>query len=340
MKNSKQIKAKKINAILTGEKLELSKNEKIIDNIEKAKKLLDNFEDNNDYLYDFFKSLSVKYKKDIDNVKVLVNEVKTRLDNTLVNDIKVTNWDKMPTISTVSVDNLKEFPESFSISNLAELKEVKVENLADIKFPESIEVKKPAWYKQLDLSPLLTGLTGLFDNLIVFLSKHRFNVDLEEFATSEGRDGLNSKKERAIKVVMINKDGKTSDFGDIKINQGPWGGGGPGETNIMNWDEANIEADIEGANSMTIYNTTMTLADTEYSRALPTGTKKFMVKNRGLYDIKLTFSAGASGTTYITIPAGMNYWEDLTDLLASNRTLYFQCATAAQVCEIIAWTRA
>ena len=80
----------------------------------------------------------------------------------------------------------------------------------------------------------------------------------------------------------------------------------------------------------------MTLANTEYSQALPEGTAKLMVQNRGQYDTKLSFNDGQSGTNYITIKAGMVYYEDLVN---TSRTLYFQCATAAQVLEILIWVK-
>ena len=85
-----------------------------------------------------------------------------------------------------------------------------------------------------------------------------------------------------------------------------------------------------------IYNVTMTLADTEYSQALPTGTRALTFKNRGLYDVKFSYTNGASGTTYITIPAGMYYYEEQVNL--TTKTVYFQCHQAAQVFEIIVYS--
>ena len=83
-------------------------------------------------------------------------------------------------------------------------------------------------------------------------------------------------------------------------------------------------------------NRTMTLADTEYSQVLPQGTVKFLVQNRGQYDTKLSFVATTSGTNYMTVKAGMVYYEDMVE---TSRTLYFQCPTAGQVLEIIIWVR-
>lgn len=99
---------------------------------------------------------------------------------------------------------------------------------------------------------------------------------------------------------------------------------------------ANISTLVKPAATHNIYNVTMTSANTEYSQTLPASTKKFTIKCRTNYDVKLCFTSGASGTTYITIPAGMTYWDDL--IKPVTLTLYFQCPTAAQVTEIVAWS--
>ncbi len=85
-----------------------------------------------------------------------------------------------------------------------------------------------------------------------------------------------------------------------------------------------------------LYNKVMTLANTEYSQALPEGTVKIMVQNRGAYDTKLSFVSGTSGSNYLTIRSNAVYYEDLVNM---SRTLYFQCATAAQTLEIIIWVK-
>lgn len=97
-----------------------------------------------------------------------------------------------------------------------------------------------------------------------------------------------------------------------------------------------LAAQVNRATTPVVYNVTMTLASTEYSQALPANTKKFLIKCRTLYDIQLCFTNAGSGTLYITVPAGMSYYEDL--IQPSALTLYFQCATAAQVVEIVTWS--
>lgn len=96
--------------------------------------------------------------------------------------------------------------------------------------------------------------------------------------------------------------------------------------------EANM---IRRATTPTFSNVTMTNADQEYSHELPANCMKFLIKCRGLYDLKVCRIATESGSTYLTVPAGMSYYEDL--IQTTGKTLYFQCATAAQVAEIVTW---
>ncbi len=88
--------------------------------------------------------------------------------------------------------------------------------------------------------------------------------------------------------------------------------------------------------SPAIFNVTMTLANTEYSQAIPSGTKAITVQNRGLYDTKIAWTVAQSGTNFLTIKAGFNYFEEQFNL--TGKTLYAQCATAAQVLEIMCYS--
>ncbi len=90
------------------------------------------------------------------------------------------------------------------------------------------------------------------------------------------------------------------------------------------------------ATSPLVYNVAMTLADTEYSQALPANTRKFLIRCRGAYPINVCALPLGSDTLFITLPSGAAYWEDVIQI--TGFTLYFQCPTAAQVCEIIAWS--
>jgi hypothetical protein len=84
-----------------------------------------------------------------------------------------------------------------------------------------------------------------------------------------------------------------------------------------------------------IYNKTLTSANTEYSQALPGGCKKIMVQCRTAYDVKITYTALASGTTYYTLKSGTWYWDDFVD--GTAKTLYMQSAQAGVVVEVMVW---
>ena len=85
-----------------------------------------------------------------------------------------------------------------------------------------------------------------------------------------------------------------------------------------------------------VYNKTLTDANTEYSQALPANTTRFTLQARTSVDVKLCFTALASGTTYVTIKAGSSYSEEGLDL--ASTTLYMQSASAGIVVEVVAWT--
>ena len=86
----------------------------------------------------------------------------------------------------------------------------------------------------------------------------------------------------------------------------------------------------------TIANTSITDANTEYSYALPDGTRRFSVKLWDLgADLKICFVASDSSSTYVTLPGGRTYNE--LEVKGSGNTLYFQSPTAGQVAEVLSW---
>lgn len=98
-----------------------------------------------------------------------------------------------------------------------------------------------------------------------------------------------------------------------------------------------IVAQLEAGNTPTIYNVTSPgTANTEFSQALASGTKKFMIRNRDKSDIQLAFNSGESGTLYITIPGCSTYTEDLVKL--GSVTLYMQIQGVSETIEILEWT--
>lgn len=85
----------------------------------------------------------------------------------------------------------------------------------------------------------------------------------------------------------------------------------------------------------TIYNLTLTNANTEYSQALNAFPAYITIQCRSVADLKVAFTSGQSGTTYITIPAGSSYTFPMQ--IAGVKTVYVQSPSASAVVEILEW---
>lgn len=91
----------------------------------------------------------------------------------------------------------------------------------------------------------------------------------------------------------------------------------------------------------TIFNVTMTSADTEYSQALPAGCKRFSISVQGgaaadiLRWAYVTGKVATPTAPYMQMPGDAEKYED--DLNLAAQTLYFACDTAGKVCQIEAW---
>ena len=93
------------------------------------------------------------------------------------------------------------------------------------------------------------------------------------------------------------------------------------------------------ATTPAIYNVTMTNANTEYSQALSSNTKRFSIKTRDGTAFRVAFETGKVATPtepYETVPANSEYYEDA--LTVDSLTLYFACGTAAKIVEIVCWS--
>ena len=84
-----------------------------------------------------------------------------------------------------------------------------------------------------------------------------------------------------------------------------------------------------------IYNLQLTNSGTEYSQALPSGTKSFLVRIRSLSKCELRYVSMSSN--YLTLPAGTTYTEQRIDG-SSSLTLYLSATKDGQLAEIVAWT--
>lgn len=84
-----------------------------------------------------------------------------------------------------------------------------------------------------------------------------------------------------------------------------------------------------------VTNTTLTNQNEESIITLPANCKKFLIQARTNADLKLSYTASASGTVFLTIKAGSTYWEDA---VRTNNKIYLQSPTAGTVVEMVVWS--
>jgi len=207
------------------------------------------------------------------------------------------------------------------IKKEGETKEIIVKNQIEIpkveipKFPEKIEVKN---FPKSDSPIIVEAIKNLVSRLKAAISAFVSNKETTE----------------AIPVRLVDKDGKY--FYTAQFNTNLGGGVGIDLTKTENELEE-IEDNTELASAPTIYNVSMTLADTEYSQVLPNNVRIIDVKLRALNALlKMAFTVNESGSNYVTIPFGASMHLDMVKL--TGKTIYFQSPTANQVCEIVCWT--
>lgn len=96
----------------------------------------------------------------------------------------------------------------------------------------------------------------------------------------------------------------------------------------------------QAATTITEYNITLTLADTEYSQALPANTKKIEFWSRGKYAFRHAFTTGKVAglvSPYFTAFANSSYESPgMADL--TSKTIYFATDTAGDVIEMRVWS--
>ena len=85
----------------------------------------------------------------------------------------------------------------------------------------------------------------------------------------------------------------------------------------------------------TVANVAITLANTEYSYALPAGTRTFQLRFRNVDTFgQLAIDSGASGTTYVKLGQGETIKEEIK---GGGATLYFRGDNASDTVEILSW---
>jgi hypothetical protein len=93
----------------------------------------------------------------------------------------------------------------------------------------------------------------------------------------------------------------------------------------------------------TIYNVTLTNANTEYSQVLPAGTTNFDIQARTDVAVRFAFTAGkvaGSVAPYATMKAGAPYTSVFVTQAAGVPVIYLASGTPGTIIEIVAYTRA
>lgn len=86
-----------------------------------------------------------------------------------------------------------------------------------------------------------------------------------------------------------------------------------------------------------IFNVDATLAGTEYSQVLPDHTSAVLLRVRdGNAKLQLSFNPGESGSNFITVGLGNNFFVSGVDLV--GKTIYFQASMPGKVVEILIWS--
>lgn len=86
-----------------------------------------------------------------------------------------------------------------------------------------------------------------------------------------------------------------------------------------------------------IFNVDATLADTEYSQVLPDHTNAILIRVRdGEAKMQISFNVGETGTKFITVGLGNNFYVSGVDLV--GKAIYFQASRAGKVVEILTWS--
>lgn len=93
----------------------------------------------------------------------------------------------------------------------------------------------------------------------------------------------------------------------------------------------------ERAVDPTVVNITLTTLDTEICHTVGAqGIAGFDVHTRNEADLKVAFTTGQSGTTYLTVKGGVYYSMDKV-WMTNTQVICFQSPTASTVVEMIIW---
>jgi hypothetical protein len=96
-----------------------------------------------------------------------------------------------------------------------------------------------------------------------------------------------------------------------------------------------VKSSSAGLKDPIITNVIIPLANTEYSVALPLGTRQFSLRNMNKYNVKYSFTPGTSGTTYLSL---LPWVYEAHGEIEDTVTIYFQSTSTAAQFDILSWS--
>jgi hypothetical protein len=114
------------------------------------------------------------------------------------------------------------------------------------------------------------------------------------------------------------------------------GGGSCTQSNAITINADSVSLVPDTVSSPTITNTTLNMANEEYAIPLPTGSRRFTIRLRSAGTLKLSYTTGASGTTYFTLFPGTTMTEESL-APSANYVLYVQSPQSGAVVELVSW---
>lgn len=114
------------------------------------------------------------------------------------------------------------------------------------------------------------------------------------------------------------------------------GGGSCTQSNALTINAENVSLVPDTVSSPTISNTILTMANEEYAIPLPTGSRRFTIRLRSPGILKISYTTGASGTTYFSLFPGSTMTEEAL-APGSNYVLYVQSPQSGAVVELVSW---
>jgi len=109
---------------------------------------------------------------------------------------------------------------------------------------------------------------------------------------------------------------------------------------VLDYGPGEFVPGVDKAHAPTVYNVTLTLANTEYSQALPVNCRGFDMQPRTGVDVRFAFVTGKVATPvapYATMKLGAPYNSPPTYQPSGGSTVYLGTATAGTVVEIVVW---